>query len=32
MKLATFNIKASGQQTVGVYQDDKYLDVFVTFR
>ncbi len=27
MKLATFIIKASGQQTVGVYQDDKYLDV-----
>ncbi len=27
MKLATFNIKASGRQTVGVYQDDKYLDV-----
>jgi acylpyruvate hydrolase len=27
MKLATFIITASGQQTVGVYQGDKYLDV-----
>jgi acylpyruvate hydrolase len=27
MKLATFIITASGQQTVGVYQGEKYLDV-----
>jgi 2-keto-4-pentenoate hydratase/2-oxohepta-3-ene-1,7-dioic acid hydratase in catechol pathway len=27
MKLATFTIKASGQKTIGVYQDDKYLDL-----
>jgi len=27
MKLATFTIKETGQQTVGVYQDDKYLDI-----
>ena len=27
MKLTTFTIKATGQQTIGVYQDDKYLDV-----
>ena len=27
MKLATFTIKATGQKTIGVYQDDKYLDL-----
>ncbi len=27
MKLATFIIKATGQKTIGVYQDEKYLDV-----
>lgn len=27
MKLATFIIKDTGQQTIGVYQDEKYLDV-----
>ena len=27
MKLSTFIIKATGEKTVGVYQDEKYLDV-----
>jgi acylpyruvate hydrolase len=27
MKLATFTIKDTGQQTIGVYQDEKYLDL-----
>jgi 2-keto-4-pentenoate hydratase/2-oxohepta-3-ene-1,7-dioic acid hydratase in catechol pathway len=27
MKLATFTIKATGQKTIGVYQDDRYLDL-----
>ncbi len=27
MKLATFKIKASGQQTIGVFEDGRYLDV-----
>jgi len=27
MKLTSFTIKATGQKTIGVYQDDKYLDL-----
>lgn len=27
MKLATFIIKASGEKTIGLYQNDKYLDI-----
>jgi acylpyruvate hydrolase len=27
MKLATFTIKASGQKTIGLYQDEKFIDV-----
>ena len=27
MKLATFIIKASGQKTIGLYRDEKYLDL-----
>ena len=27
MKLATFTIKSTGRKTIGVYQNDRYLDV-----
>ena len=27
MKLATFTIRATGQKTIGLYQNDKYIDV-----
>ena len=27
MKLATFVIKATGEKTIGVFQDEKFLDV-----
>ena len=27
MKLSTFTIKATGKQTIGVYQNEKYLDI-----